>query len=449
MHRGEAHLKPVYLALGREGKTAMERARAWVVDMEGLLASGPAFGDPMVITGEADLRQVERSICLDSDALMLTGGGSIPACRKLARLDLPIIIWGPEGFAHASEWDLRGFLESEGAEAYSPLGPSECDKVVRIIGTPARLKRSKALVFGDIPIQSPISSCWDSELIQRRVGVEIEQLPTSLLLQELDKVDIEEGERVFQEWKETIEAIEGPSETEMVEVARLYVALKRLVQRHDADAVTLAWFHKLEWKREGTKGVIPPCLPLAFLLDEGIIAGCEGDLNVLLSMMILNYVSGNAPIMGNIYLHPPLPTVDDRKVPRPEPDLEDIKGNIDKNLITLSHGVIPLSMCDSRFVVEDYHGQERGVTGYCHLVEDEPVTLARMSSDLSKLLVIRGHLRKCVDSVICRFTAWIEVEDVAAVAHNVFSFHHAMVYGDHTEALKAVGRKLGMKVTIV
>ncbi len=100
-------------------------------------------------------------------------------------------------------------------------------------------------------------------------------------------------------------------------------------------------------------------------------------------------------------------------------------------------------------MVEDYHGQSRGVTAYCHLVEGREVTLARMSSDLTKLLVIRGRLRKCVDSVVCRFTAWIEVNDVAAVAHNVFSFHHAMVYGDHAEALEAVGEKLGMRVIVV
>jgi len=183
--------------------------------------------------------------------------------------------------------------------------------------------------------------------------------------------------------------------------------------------------------------------------DEGIISGCEADLNVLLSMQILNYVSGNTPIMGNIYLHPPLPTTDERRVPRPPTDLKDIKKNIEESLITLSHGVIPLSMCDTKFVVEDYHGQGRGVTAYCHLVENKPVTLARLSSDLSKLLVIRGNLQRCVDSVVCRFTAWIKVQDVAAVAHNAFSFHHAMVYGDHTETLEALGKKLGVQVIVV
>jgi hypothetical protein len=63
--------------------------------------------------------------------------------------------------------------------------------------------------------------------------------------------------------------------------------------------------------------------------------------------------------------------------------------------------------------------------------------------------VIKGHLQKGVDSVVCRFTAWIKVADVAAVAHNAFSFHHAMVYGDQTEALKALGKRLGVEVIVV
>ena len=441
-------LEPVYFAFGQENQEAREKAEAWVDGMKGILKSDVAFKKPLTITEESHLSKLDEGISHDVDALILSGGRSIYSSRKLAKLGIPIIIWGPEGYAHAGEWDQRGFLESEGAETYAPLGPSEYDKVIRLIGTPARLKRSKAIVCGEIPIGSPISSCWDLGMIERKIGVEIKQISTELLLEEFNRVKAEEGREVLNSWKKYIERIDGPSEDEVVRVARLYVALKRFIERENADAITMAWFHKLEWK-SGIEGVIPPCLPLAILMDEGIISGCEADLNVLLSMQILNYVSGNTPIMGNIYLHPPLPTTDERRVPRPPTDLKDIKKNIEESLITLSHGVIPLSMCDTKFVVEDYHGQGRGVTAYCHLVENKPVTLARLSSDLSKLLVIRGNLQRCVDSVVCRFTAWIKVQDVAAVAHNAFSFHHAMVYGDHTETLEALGKKLGVQVIVV
>ena len=441
-------LKPVYFAFGQEKETAQEKAEAWVGGMKGILESDVAFKAPLTLTQESDLNRLDELIEQDVDALMWPGGGSIYSCRKLAKQEFPIIIWGAGGYSHAGEWDRRGFLESEGAEAYAPLGPSEHDKLIRLIGTPAKLKRSKAITFGEVPNQSPMSSCWDLGMIERKIGVEIKRIDTELLLEEFNKVKIEEGREVFESWKKDIERIDGPSEDEVVEVARLYVAIKRFIERENANAITLNWFHILEWK-SGIRGVIPPCFPLAILMDEGIISGCEGDLNVLLSMQILNYVSGNTPIMGNIYLHPPLPTTDEPKVPRPPTNLKDIKKNIEENLITLSHGVIPLSMCDTKFVVEDYHGQGRGVLGYCHLVEDKPVTLARLSSDLTKLLVIKGHLQKCVDSVVCRFTAWIKVADVAAVAHNAFSFHHAMVYGDQTEVLKALGKRLGVEVIVV
>ena len=441
-------LKPVYFAPGQEKNAAIEKADAWVNGMKGILKSDIIFKSPLAVTQEEELNRLDELIEQDVDALMWSGGGSIYSCRKLAKLGIPIIIWGAGGYAHAGEWDRRGFLESEGAEAYAPLGPSEYDKVIRVIGTPAKLKRSKAIVFGALPNQSPMSSCWDLGMIEREIGVEIKQIDTELLLEEFNKVEVEEGRKVFESWKKDIERINGPGEDEVMRVARLYVVLKKFIERENANAITMNWFHILEWK-SGIKGIIPPCFAMAHLTDEGIIAGCEGDLNVLLSMQILNYVSGNTPIMGNIYLHPPLPTTDEPKVPRPPTELKDIKKNIEENLITLSHGVIPLSMCDTKFVVEDYHGQGRGVTGYCHLVEDKPVTLARLSSDLKKLLVIKGHLQKCVNSVVCRFTAWIKVQDVTAVAHNAFSFHHAMVYGDQTKVLKALGEKLGIEVIVV
>jgi len=441
-------LKPIYFAFGKQKEEAEKEAKRWIDKMKELLKADITFKEAYLPTKESELNSLNEQILHDVDALILSGGRSIYSCRKLAKLDIPIIIWGSGGYSHAGEWDQRGFLESEGAEAYAPLGPSEYDKIIRLIGTPGRLKRSKAIVFGEIPISSPISSCWDLDMIEKIIGVEIKKTKTELLLEEFNKVKDEEGREVLNSWKKQIERIDGPSEDEVLKVAKLYIALKRFIERENANALTIAWFHKLEWK-SGIKGIIPPCLPMAILMDEGIISGCEGDLNVLLSMQFLNYISGNTPIMGNIYLHPPLPTTDEPKVPRPLTKLEDIKKNIEENLITLSHGVIPLSMCDTKFVVEDYHGQGRGITAYCHLVEDKPVTLARLSSDLTKLLVIKGHLQKCVDSVVCRFTAWIKVADVADVAHNAFSFHHAMVYGDQTEMLKELGKKLGIQVIVV
>ena len=53
---------------------------------------------------------------------------------------------------------------------------------------------------------------------------------------------------------------------------RLYRAIKRIVEEEKLSALTLSCFKLIE--QTGTTG----CLALSLLNDDGIIAGCEGDL---------------------------------------------------------------------------------------------------------------------------------------------------------------------------
>lgn len=428
-----AILKPIYLAFGQEEEKATEKGKRWVDEMKGILKSDVTFKGTLPITKESDLRRLDEPVERDVDVLMLSaesfvGKSMIYSCRKLAKLELPIIIWGKEGYASSGSWDTRGFLESQGAEAYSPLGPSEYDRIIRQIGALSKLKNSKVIIFGAVPNISRFDSCWDFGLLERRLGVEVKQIDMETLLEEFNKVKTEEGREVLDSWREDIERIDGPSEDEVVEVARLYVALKRFISRENADAITINCLWDL--LRLPQRPSLTPCFPMAILTDEGIISGCEADLNILLSMQILHYVSGKSPIMGNMILDEP-------------------KKSVEENVVRLSHGVIPLSMCDTKFVVEDYHGQGKGVTAYCHLVENKPVTVARLSADLTKLSVIEGEIQKCVDSVTCRFSAFISVKDVTAIANNTFGYHQAMVYGDQAEVLKALGKNLGIEAIVL
>lgn len=75
--------------------------------------------------------------------------------------------------------------------------------------------------------------------------------------------------------------------------ARMYIALRSLCTRHSLQALTLKCFGLLSDCRTTA------CLALALLNDEGIVAGCEGDIPALWTMLYARYALGQPAFMAN------------------------------------------------------------------------------------------------------------------------------------------------------
>ncbi len=73
---------------------------------------------------------------------------------------------------------------------------------------------------------------------------------------------------------------------DMIKAMRLYRAIKRIVEEERLSAITLSCFRLID--QTGTTG----CLALALLNDEGIIAGCEGDLQSVFTMLAVKVLTG-------------------------------------------------------------------------------------------------------------------------------------------------------------
>ena len=87
--------------------------------------------------------------------------------------------------------------------------------------------------------------------------------------------------------------VREPTSADVDDVVRVYLALKQIVTEHRLDALTLRCFDLVT--RLHTTG----CYALARLNDEGIIAGCEGDLVSTLGMMWTHQLLGTIPWMAN------------------------------------------------------------------------------------------------------------------------------------------------------
>ena len=80
---------------------------------------------------------------------------------------------------------------------------------------------------------------------------------------------------------------------DLYDAARMYLALKGLSARYQLNALTLKCFGILGSCRTTA------CLALALLNDEGIVAGCEGDIPALWTMLYVKYAYGQEAFMAN------------------------------------------------------------------------------------------------------------------------------------------------------
>jgi L-fucose isomerase-like protein len=74
-----------------------------------------------------------------------------------------------------------------------------------------------------------------------------------------------------------------PTEADILDAAKAYFVLKRIIETEDADAVMMDCLPGLRRPHKHC----PPCMGFMSLRDEGIAAGCQADLNATLTLMLV------------------------------------------------------------------------------------------------------------------------------------------------------------------
>ncbi|RLE93113.1 MAG: hypothetical protein DRN04_08160 [Thermoprotei archaeon] len=432
-----AVLQPVVFDIGLSKERAEKLKKDFLNELKKVYKDEEVL-EPIVVTSEYEARFLPFIIDRKVDAVVLKAHGRRYIYRRLSWLKLPVIIWDERGYCHAASWDIRGFLRHWGVEVITPIGPEEHKRVAKVISAVNALKVSKLIVFGKIPAPN-VASQWCLEEIERKLGVIVESIPIDYLLEKAEQVDAEHLEKTLAGWQGLFTNF---NREVLEEVAKLYLAIKDILEEKKANAFTINCLEDLFGKK-----FVPPCIALAKLIDEGIVAGCEADINVALSMMILSFISRSPVLMGNIYLFRPWPGPG---FPPSETKIKDIEESLRTNVVRLTHDVIPLTMgIEDKWILEDYHNMGKGATAYVPLKTGTDVTLLRISPDLSEMIAIKGKIMRVEDTIHCRFSAWIKVRNAREIADNAYAFHHAMVYGDYTRELELFSKLTGIKLKVL
>ena len=236
------------------------------------------------------------------------------------------------------------------------------------------LKGARLGIIGK-PSDWLISSSADKEKVKARLGIELVDIPMESMYKSKD----------------------------------IYESLKSVIAENKLQGFTLRCFDLLTTlKNTG-------CLALAKLNAEGYVAGCEGDVPAMLTMMIVRSLLGISGFQAN-------PS----------------NINPDTGEMLFAHCTIPLDMVE-RYELDTHFesGIGVGIRGY---MKEGPVTIFKISGDVKHYFIAEGKLvRNQAKSDLCRTQQVIQLEDKNQVQYfltNPIGNHHIIMPGHHKELLE-------------
>ncbi len=154
------------------------------------------------------------------------------------------------------------------------------------------LGRSRIGVVGT-PSSWLVASGVDYEAARQRWGVRFVDIALERLYGYYEQVTEAMTEELYGRFTSNARACCEAGPEDIRKALRVYLALRRLCEEERLDAVSLSCFQLLGEK--ATTG----CLALALLNDEGIISGCEGDLQTVFSLLLAKVLTGVTGFMAN------------------------------------------------------------------------------------------------------------------------------------------------------
>ena len=184
----------------------------------------------------------------------------------------------------------------------------------------------------------------------------------------------------------------------------IYLALKKLVKKYDLKGLTIRCFDLLK-KYKNTA-----CLALALLNEEGIVAGCEGDMPSLITMYLINTLTGRSSFMAN-------PS----------------KFIYEENSLLLAHCTVPLNMTSSYSL--DTHFESGLGIGVRGEMPEGKITICKIAPDysLDNSICLPASIKECPHlEGYCRTQIMVSLgeEGLLDILKASFGNHLVVSYGE-------------------
>ena len=258
-----------------------------------------------------------------------------------------------------------------------------------------------------------IASGVDRDYLCQHYGIETIDIDLQRVIDGIKAVPQSEAEKVAQSMVNRAKAVKEPSDADMMEAAKAYLAIRKICQEEHLDAMTIRCFDIV--KACGTTS----CLALALLNDEGIVAGCEGDMQTLLSMFLAKRLCGEVAFMAN-----PSQLTDKSSM--------------------LAHCTIPLTMCDETVVRTHFEsGIGVAIQGLLPLTD---YTLFKWGGpQLDRYYVTEAKaIETPYSNHFCRTQITLNVNLKPYLLQHSIGNHHVIIRGRHADEIRRFMQSQGI-----
>lgn len=356
-----------------------------------------------------DYRNINKLTPNDFSILFIaTGGVERLVIQHFESLPRPAILLA-DGMQNslAAALEISAWLRGRGMK--SEILHGELPEIIKRIFVLHSNFKAQRNLFGTrigvigTPSSWLIASNVDYLLAKRRWGVEYTDIPLERIYDYYGQIaDDEVGEACATLAAKALACREAAPE-DMIKAMRLYRAIKKVVEEEHLSAITLSCFRMIE--QTGTTG----CLALALLNDEGIIAGCEGDLQSIFTMLATKVLTGKSAFMAN-------------------PSMI----NARTNEVILAHCTVGIAQTE-KFIIRSHFETESGI-GIQGILPTGDVTIVKCGGEcLDEYYLSTGTLTENTNYInMCRTQVRVKLNTSAEYfLKNPLGNHHILLHGNY------------------
>ena len=343
--------------------------------------------------------------------LVLTGGVERDVLKTVAQLPAPsILISHPGHNSLPASLEILARIRRDGGDGRILFGDAagivpELQLELVVATAWKGLRFSRIGLIGE-PSEWLIASDVDPAFLKGRLAVDLVTVDIKELMDNIRSATVSRKELAA--FTRKAEDIIGPNPEDIREAITVYRGLRALVDEHRLAACSVRCFDLV------TDMHTTGCYALSRLNDEGIPAGCEGDLQSLFSLYIASLLSGQVAFMGNI-----------------------VEVDSENQVVGLAHCMCPLSMA-MHYTVYTHFESDLGI-GISGTFPEGAYTMFRLGGErLDQLFVREGRLENSeFRNDLCRTQLRIQMsEPVDELLHSPLGNHHILIPGHHRRAIE-------------
>jgi len=260
--------------------------------------------------------------------------------------------------------------------------------------------------------------------VKTKFGTEIKTIGLDVLSEAFRSADKAQVEAETRRWINGAEKIVEPTKEEIGKSARMYFALRKVVEDEKAQAITINCLGSgLIQKGEGY-----PCFGFSRLSSMGIPGICEADLKSTMTALMFQYLVNKPGFVTD-------PVID-----------------LSNDTIIHAHCVSPLKMDgpqgkDCPYIIRSHLEDNKGAALFVRMRLGQKITMARLIGTDIMLFSTAEIVDTPYVERGCRTKITTKVNDAQKIMEGWSSgLHRVIFYGDHGRDVRRLARFLDLRV---